>query len=602
MRPSLLNADPRRLTARPGVLALLALLLAILPLAPAAHAQNAPAGGQVVEGPVPPVMVATGDGFARAMPLSALPASTRRKLQTAWLRPPEQRDAESEAQTVTTSTAAYAPVDITVNYTGFSEPAREAFQRAVDIWAAHIESSQSITVDADFTVLEDGVLGSAGPRFFYSNFSEEARANTFYPHALADAIAGRDIASTNTTSDDDAAPEIRANFNSDFDWYFGADPDGAEVGQFDFTTVVLHELGHGLGFLGSMNVEGDLGSYGISDNSTPVIYDRFAEDVSGDALLNNGLYPNPSVVLADTLTDGNGGDAVESTVRFDGPQARLGAPPRGEPGSPRPKLYTPDEWNGGSSYSHLDEEEYPGDVGDPDALMTPQFAQREAARGPGGITCGIFADMGWEMGAACLAALGVEVAALENVEATYEVVDGQDQVRVRFSTSSPAAVDRFIIRRCFGEDCDPGSSAFQTVATVEARPGQASYAVTVNVPTPGTYTFLVRQVSTSDLETEQSTTEVVGLQGEDFALSEAFPNPFQSRTQVRLVMGEGGEAQQVEAALYDSRGRRVRTLFEGAVEDQQTFRIQAGALASGVYYLRVEGEDFLETRSVVLVQ
>lgn len=42
--------------------------------------------------------------------------------------------------------------------------------------------------------------------------------------------------------------DIEASFNSGFsNWYLGLDGQGS--GQFDLVTVVLHELGYGLGFI-----------------------------------------------------------------------------------------------------------------------------------------------------------------------------------------------------------------------------------------------------------------------------------------------------------------------------------------------------------------
>ena len=44
--------------------------------------------------------------------------------------------------------------------------------------------------------------------------------------------------------------DIVANFNSSFEWYLGTD--GNAGTSYDLMTVVLHELAHGLGFIGSM--------------------------------------------------------------------------------------------------------------------------------------------------------------------------------------------------------------------------------------------------------------------------------------------------------------------------------------------------------------
>ena len=62
---------------------------------------------------------------------------------------------------------AAAAATIQVTYSGFSVQAQAAFQRAVDIWAAELSSSQVIRISASWTPLGDGILGSAGPSGLY---------------------------------------------------------------------------------------------------------------------------------------------------------------------------------------------------------------------------------------------------------------------------------------------------------------------------------------------------------------------------------------------------------------------------------------------------
>ena len=84
-------------------------------------------------------------------------------------------------------------------------------------------------------------------------------------------------------------------------------------------------------------------------------------------------------------------------------------------------------------------------------------------------------------------------------------------------------------------------------------------------------------------------------------LSPAFPNPFTARTRLTLTVPR---RQHVRAAVYDVLGRRVATLFDGVVtaEGVQTIAVEAGNMPGGVYFVRVEGETFAETRRLVRVQ
>jgi hypothetical protein len=87
---------------------------------------------------------------------------------------------------------------------------------------------------------------------------------------------------------------------------------------------------------------------------------------------------------------------------------------------------------------------------------------------------------------------------------------------------------------------------------------------------------------------------------ERFALHGSFPNPFQERTTIRYELPEERE---VTIAVHDARGRKVRTLLRGeAQRGRQETTFAAEALASGVYFVRMQAGDYRETRKLVLVR
>jgi hypothetical protein len=257
-------------------------------------------------------------------------------------------------------------VRINVTYAGFSPAARTAFQRAIDLWEPLLNSTVPINVRASFAPLGGNILGSAGPNFVWRNFAGAPRRNTWYPDAIANKRAGRQI---------DPSPDIIAQFSSNFsDWSFAAGP--ALAGKIDFTSVVMHELGHGLGFLGAGTVSGGQGSVRLNSSPRlPLIYDRFTENQAGQALLS---FPDQSAQLANQLTGGQ--------IYFDSPQVRAAA-------GGRARLHAPSPWVQGSSYSHLAEGTYR--QGNPNSLMTPIINYGETIRSPGAITRAIFRTTGW---------------------------------------------------------------------------------------------------------------------------------------------------------------------------------------------------------------
>lgn len=247
--------------------------------------------------------------------------------------------------------------------------AQLAFQAAVDIWARIVTSSVPIKVNATFAPLDPYVLGSASACAGYYNGIGDGQ--TIYPSPLADAIKGADQSALYSGAPD---CDIDALFSSDpsAGFYYGTDG-LPPLDKVDFESVVLHELGHGLGFGGSFQVSAGLGSR----SSRPYTFDRYAYDaLTGGSPL---LAEISGTTLASKLQNG--------TNAWGGPSGVSAS------GGVRPHLYAPSVWEDGSSFSHLDESTY--GYGDPDSLMTPYIAPQEAVHTPGVIAVGMFNDLGW---------------------------------------------------------------------------------------------------------------------------------------------------------------------------------------------------------------
>lgn len=258
---------------------------------------------------------------------------------------------------------------ITVDYEGFSAEAQASFQHAVNIWQGLLNAPIAIRVKATWAPLEEGVLGGAGASGYLLN----TVTNTFYPVALGQQLAN--------TDPNPGEYDIEAEFNSTgVNWYFGTGQTPA--GQYNLATVVLHELGHGLGFSDSFGVQGGVGGYG--DSGRPVIYDRFVANNEGVSLVDTTRFPNPSAALAGQLQSG--------ALVFNGPQTRAAY------GGNAPKLYAPNPFENGSSIAHFDEQTF--GPGDPNSLMTPFLRQGETNYNPGPLTLALFTDLGWSVAAA----------------------------------------------------------------------------------------------------------------------------------------------------------------------------------------------------------
>jgi hypothetical protein len=126
-----------------------------------------------------------------------------------------------------------------------------AFSFAANIWGSTLTSAVDIIINAQFSALSctatSATLGSAGATNIFRDFTGAPKAGTWYSQALANKIVGAPLNGTNA--------DINANFNVNLGnpgcltgtfWYFGFDNNhGANI---DFVTVLLHEMGHGIGF------------------------------------------------------------------------------------------------------------------------------------------------------------------------------------------------------------------------------------------------------------------------------------------------------------------------------------------------------------------
>lgn len=265
--------------------------------------------------------------------------------------------------------------NINVTYNNFPPAAEAAFQYAVNIWAGQISSDVTIEVEATWASLGANILGSASPSTVHRNFTGAPNSGVYYPAALANQLSNNDL--------DANAIDITCNFGSDNNWYFGLDGN-VPPGAYDFVTVVLHELCHGLGFIGSANVAGNTGFLGQS--GSPFVYDTFINDNNtGGSILDLNSATN---ALANALTGGGlvwaGANGLAATI------------------SP-PGIYAPSNWEPGASFSHLREDMYL--TGDLNALMTPNLNTGEAIHNPGPIVMGMFADMGWGLQGRSISAL-----------------------------------------------------------------------------------------------------------------------------------------------------------------------------------------------------
>ncbi len=217
------------------------------------------------------------------------------------------------------------------------------FNRAAAIWGAYLDSSIPTVVSAQFNSLSPcspsgGTLGSTGVIFIHRDFPGAIFPGTWYHDALANKLSDEDR---------NAAADIFAQFNSDVDngclgvgtrFYYGFD-NATPADRVNLLVVLLHELGHGLGF--STFVDGGSGALAAG---LPDVYSRF-------------MFDRDVNLTWDQMTDAQRqASALNSNdVLWDGPNVRIASgflTAGRDAATGRVELYTPNPLENGSSISH----------------------------------------------------------------------------------------------------------------------------------------------------------------------------------------------------------------------------------------------------------
>lgn len=284
-----------------------------------------------------------------------------------WMTPLAARAAPATPFTITWSTSCETP----------PAAAATALEYAASLWGTWLSSTAPIAVSACWTPNLSGgdTLGTGMPTKYVRNFPGAPLVDVAYPIALANALSGSDL--------NPAGVDMTLQFKSDVAWSFVLTPTRrlAPADGEDFVAIALHELAHGLGFIGNMYADEDNlgycgdGLYGYL-YPCPTPYDWFVVDGAGAPLLE---YHAPGIDPREL------GTRLKSDAHFGGPNTIAAN------GGTAAKLYTPGDFVWGSSLSHLDQTTFDGSLND---LMTPGY-NGGLTRHPGPVTLAIFQDMGW---------------------------------------------------------------------------------------------------------------------------------------------------------------------------------------------------------------
>ena len=475
-----------------------------------------------------------------------------------------------------------------------------AFTYAANLWGARLSSPVTITVQAKMDpqtcTSTSAVLGSAGATTVHRDFIGAPVASTWYCQALANSLAGADLSGAN--------PDISATFNSNLNgsagclggtsWYYGYDasPPG---GTIDFVSVVVHEIGHGLGFQTFVNLGTGAKFLGFNDtymlnlNRNAAVPPDYPSMSDAQRVSASTSDPNLRWIGANVTAYH---PSIPLVSGLSGPYARVHAPNPQQPGS---------------SISHFSSALVPNQI------MEPSYA------GPNHnieLTLELMEDIGWVTIPNC----SPGTTTLNDTD-TLTVSQTLTTWNLKVEVTNTGAFEmNGVSASMLGgpawlsipdgsgtyPDLSSGASSFNTdtyTLDITNWPG-GPFSVSLQVYFSDDCGLPHNQIVTVDLLPATLPTPVGGR---TFAnrLEANMPNPFNPSTTIHYELAQSGRA---ALRVYDVSGKLVRTLVNrehqvGPYETRWDGRDDRGlAVASGVYFYRLESGRYTQTRRMVLLK
>ncbi len=253
-------------------------------------------------------------------------------------------------------------------------------EKAARIWSDALHIDINVEVDIHFEELEcsatEGVVGAANPTEVNRGFPGAPSPDVWYVSALANNLAVQDLNPDNY--------DISAVFNSRVgqtdclggsDFYYGFDGNNSNK-QIDLLHIVLHELGHGLGFISVIDLETGALFFETMDaftqnivNADHIFYAQLDDAARSDSITSLALWGGDNVALAmETLSFGSVTNESGTAV----------------------PMYTPAVVESGSSLSHWDTSLLP------EELMQPSTPQ-QGIHLLSALDMGAMVDIGWTL-------------------------------------------------------------------------------------------------------------------------------------------------------------------------------------------------------------
>jgi len=145
---------------------------------------------------------------------------------------------------------------------------------------------------------------------------------------------------------------------------------------------------------------------------------------------------------------------------------------------------------------------------------------------------------------------------------------------------------------------------FTTYHYTKAATSIAAYTEGVSFPTGQQASTALLEIRGAAVATRPVNSAITGIINSNsnvytYSLGQNYPNPFDKRTNIPFTLSA---SEQVNLVLFDINGRIVKVLVNGSKDAGKHFvNFNAGSLAKGVYYYRIQAGDFIEVKKLTIL-
>ena len=189
---------------------------------------------------------------------------------------------------------------------------------------------------------------------------------------------------------------------------------------------------------------------------------------------------------------------------------------------------------------------------------------------------------------------------VELVSFNAEMVDGN--VVLNWSTATETNNNGFQIEKREKSNVK-GQTEFSSVGFVTGKgttTEKTFYSYSDKNEKPGTYSYRLKQIDFDGTFSYSSEVEIEVTGPKDFALYQNYPNPFNPSTTIKFALPIKTN---LSLSVYNTLGEKVAEIFNGEMEKgYHEMMFNASGLSSGIYFYKIESENYSATKKLMLLK